>query len=153
MRYLTGAEVTARLSNLIHEETQQHDYETDLTIGAVFRLAGQGALDFGGSEYAPLEREPLAPQKAAASDKYGWWDLSERAYLVRYNEAVTLAEGQIAFVQPHERLLLAGGYHPPFHFRGPRQELETLLSVGQAGLRIKENARLSKLLILELGSE
>ena len=150
MRYLTGVEVSSTLANLIHRETQQHDYETDLTVGALFRLTGPGALDFGGSEYALAEREDLTPEIASPDDKYSWWDLGPGAYVARYNETLALAGEQIAFVQPHERLLLAGGFHPPFHFRGQRQAIETLLIVSQAGLRIKENARLSKLLVLQL---
>ena len=150
MRYLSGDEVGSALANLIHQETQQHDYETDLTVGALFRLTGPGALDFGGSEYEAAAREALEPQKASPDDNYGWWTLEADSTIVRYNEAVSLAENQIAFVQPHERLLLAGGFHPPFHFRGRRDNLETLLTVGQAGLRIKENARVSKLLIVQV---
>lgn len=152
MRYLTGSEVAATLANLIHPDTQQHDFETDLTVGAVFQLTTPGALDFGGSEYEQAGREALEPAKAQPDDKYGWWNLSQGTYLIRFNETATLAEAQVAFVQPHERLLLAGGQHPTFYFRGRREKLETLLTVGEAGLRIKENARLSKLLILDLGT-
>lgn len=150
MRYLTGGEVAATLANLVHQETQQHDYEMDLTVGGIFQLTGPGALDFGGSEYEQVGREALEPVKASPSDKYGWWNLSQGTYLVRFNEKVKLAEAQVAFVQPHERLLLAGGQHPTFFLRGDREALETLLTVGEAGLRIKENARLSKLLVLAL---
>jgi hypothetical protein len=150
MRYLSGAEVAALLANLIHQGTQQHPHETDLTVGAIFRVTGGGALDFGGSEYAMAAREELTPEKASADEKYGWWNLGPGTYVVRYNETASLAETQVAFVQPHERLLLAGGSHPTFYFRGQRDQLETLLTVGEAGLRIKENARLSKLLVLQL---
>ncbi len=150
MRYLTGGEVAAHLEGVLHRETQQHDYETDLTAGAIFRVAGTGTLDFGGSEYAQAPREPLQPQKADPGDEHGWWALDQGTYIVRYNESVHPTPTQIAFIQPHERLLLAGGYHAAFHFRAPREELETLLIVGPGGLRVKENARISKLLIFAL---
>lgn len=150
MRYLPGSEVTEALENLIYSKTQQHDYETDLTVGAIFRVIGPGSLDFGGSEYAAAEREPLEPQKPSADDRYGWWDLSPGSYIVRFNETINLAEDQIGFIQPHERLVLAGGHHPAFYFRGSRESLEIVLNTGTGGLRIKENARISKLLILQL---
>ena len=146
MRYLTGSQVAATLDNLVHQDIQQHDYECDLTVSEIYRLTDPGALDFGGSEYALAGRKRLQPQPASADDAYGWWDLTPGTYMVRFNEAVTLAEGQIAFVQPHERLLLAGAHHPTFYFRGQRETLESILIVGQAGLLVKENARLSKLL-------
>ena len=69
MRYLTGGEVAAALANLVHQETQQHEYETDLTVGGVFQLTGPGALDFGGLEYEQAGREALEPVKAPPDDK------------------------------------------------------------------------------------
>lgn len=150
MRYLTGGEVAAHLEGVLHKDTQQHDYETDLTAGAIYRMTGAGALDFGGSEYMQAPREPLQPQKDDPGADYGWWTLDQGAYIVRYNERVRPTPTQVAFIQPHERLLLAGGYHAAFHFRAPRETLETLLIVGPGGLRVKENARISKLLIVAL---
>jgi len=150
MHYLQGKDVTAVLKNLINEETQRHDYETDLTIAEVFRLTGKGAIDFGGSEYKMAERTLIEPQKASGSAKYGWWDLEIGTYMISFNEVSRLEVGQIAFVQPHERLQLAGATHPTFYYRGRREDLKTLLTVGSAGIRIKENARISKLLILQL---
>ncbi len=152
MRYLAGSEVTSNLGNVIHDETQQHDYETDLTVGAIFRVTGPGALDFGGSEYAEASRQALQPEKAAPDDKYGWWELEPGTYIVRFNETIRQQDRHIAFIQPHERLLLAGGYHPAYHLRDRRDQLETILIVGEGGLRMKENARLSKLLIFHLGN-
>lgn len=150
MRYLTGGEVAAHLEGVLHSGTQQHDYETDLTAGTIFRVTGAGALDFGGSEYEEAPREQLQPQKADVGDDYGWWTLEPGAYIVRYNETIQPTSTQIAFIQPHERLLLAGGFHAAFHFRAARPHLETLVQVGTGGLRVKENARISKLLIVSL---
>ena len=153
MRYLDGDAVAAQLAGIVHKDTQQHDYEVDLTVAEIFLVTGPGALDFGGSELQAAPREAIQPEKADPGDKYGWWKLAPGSYIVRFNERITQGDDHIAFIQPHERLLLAGGQHPAFHFRGQRDQLETLLIVGEGGLNIKENARLSKLLIVRLSEE
>ena len=151
MRYLTGEEVLGLLGNIVYQEKQQHAYECDLTVEAIFRVNRGGALDFGGSEYEPAEREMVKPKKISKEDKYGWWELAQGNYILRFNEGIDLKENQIGFVQAHERLILSGGQHPAFHFRGRREKLMTLLSVGADGLRIKENARVTKLMVMETG--
>lgn len=150
MHYLEGEEIVAALHGIISEKHQRHRYETDLTVKAVFRLTGPGSVDFGGSEevYAPVETLP--PNKIDAADAYGWWNLAPGSYRIRFNEAVKLSETQLAFLQPHERLLQAGASHSAFYYSESRDTLETTLSVGSGGIRIKENARVSRLLIMEL---
>lgn len=150
MKILVGHQVGERLEHVVHLETQAHEYEVDLTAGDVYRLTGPGSLDFGGSEFEEAHRNHLQPKLANPDDEYGWWDLTEGAYIVRYNEAVDPGENAIAFVQPHERILMAGAHHPAFHFRGRRENLETLFIVGDGGCKLKENCRVSKLLIFEV---
>jgi len=150
MRILTGQEVAEHLENLIHPPTQVHAHSVDLTVARVFRIAGGGNLDFGGSEFSEAPRELVEPHRVRPEDKYGWWELPPGTYIVRYNERVDPGERGIAFLQPHERILLAGAYHPTFHFRGRREKLETLFVVGEGGCRLKENSRISKLLIFEV---
>jgi deoxycytidine triphosphate deaminase len=150
MHTLPGSEVAQHLAGILHPDTQQHDYEVDLTAGAIFAITGPGAIDFGGSELLPAPREAIQPETTIPEDKYGWWMLDPGSYIVRFNETIQQQPDQIAFIQPHERLLQAGGFHATCHFRDTREHLETLLIVGAGGLRIKENARLSKLLIFRL---
>ena len=150
MRYLEGDAVASILKGMICAKRQQHHYETDLTANSIYRLTGPGAVDFGGSEELPAPSEKITPEKTSAEDSYGWWDLAPGTYILRYNEVAALAESQIGFVQPHERLVRAGATHPSFYFRAERESLETGLVVGSGGVRIKENARVSKLLVLEL---
>jgi dUTP pyrophosphatase len=153
MRYLDGDAAAAVLKGMISAKRQQHHYETDLTAGAIYRLTGPGAVDFGGSEEEPAPREMIQPKKKSPDDNYGWWELESGTYVLRFNEVAVLTESQIGFVQPHERLLRAGATHPSYYFREERELLETALTVGASGVRIKENARVSKLLILELEAE
>jgi dUTP pyrophosphatase len=150
MRYLSGEDVVKILDGVVHEETQRHDFETDLTVGAIFQITGPGAVDFGGSEFEPAPRAEIAPEKESPGDDYGWWTLDPGTYIVRYNEVPALSANYIAYVQPHERLFDAGAHHPTFYFRDRRPRVEALVTVGAGGLRIKENARISKLLILDL---
>lgn len=140
-----------RVGGLLHLETQGAAVGLDLTVGEVSRLTGPGSLDFGGSELEAAEREPLEPELRDPDDDYGWWDLEPGSYLIRYNESVEPDEGNLAHVLPLERLLRAGASHPAFLVDGPRKPLETLLSVGSAGCRLKENCRVSRLVIVEAG--
>ena len=139
-------QVAEKLEGLLHLDTQGFSLGVDLTIAEVHRLTGGGKLDFGGSEFAASEPEKLTPEKADAEDDYGWWHLAAGAYLIRYNERVTLGENELALVLPHERLLQAGASHGAFSATG-ETGLKTLLTVSEQGCSIKENARVSRLVI------
>ncbi len=118
-------------------------------MAEVHRLSGPGALDFGGSEFEEAPHEQVAPEKASPDDDYGWWNLGAGAYLLRYNETADLGDDHLAFVFPHERLLQAGASHAAFQISGGRDPLGALLTVGAQGVRIKENARVSRLLLFQ----
>ena len=150
MQYLAGKAVAERIQGLISEKHQRHHYETDLTVRAIYRVTGPGSVDFGGSEETEAPRDELSPVKRSDQDQYGWWDLGPGSYVVRFNETPHLEENQIAFLQPHERLMRAGALHGSYNFRETREFLETTIMVGSGGIRIKENARVSKLLVLRI---
>lgn len=153
MHLLSARETRSRLDSLIDFDTQAPaGTGLDLTAASVFAFTAPGRLDFGGSEAQPAGRRRLDPQQQAPEDDYGWWELDPGTYAVRYNESVELGRGQIALVAPHERLLATGAHHPVFWLRAPRdvsEPLEAVVSVGQAGVHIKENARLSTLLLFD----
>ncbi len=153
MQYLEGDDVRRFLEGIISPKKQQHHYETDLTAGTVFEVTGGGAVDFGGSEERVAERREVQPEKKSSDDDYGWWELAEGSYIVQFNERPALHDNHIGFIQPHERLVRAGATHPSFYFREARDQLETLIVVGKGGIHIKENARISKCLILQTDSE
>jgi deoxycytidine triphosphate deaminase len=152
MHYLEGERVAEVLKGVISQKHQQHHHETDLTVRSVHRITGGGAIDFGGSEEVVAPREKIEPKKASPDDKYGWWQLPAGSYVLTFNEVPELGEKQIAFIQPHERLVRAGATHPSYYFRGRREVVETTILVGSGGINIKENARVSKLLILQIDS-
>lgn len=148
MKLLTGKEVEGHLSDIIHQDTQEQDRSFDLTAGSISMLQGPGALDFGGSEQVRAPQKALEPKKQDPDDDYGWWDLPAGTYRVEFNEKWAHRGDGVGLVIPHQRLLAAGGSHPTS--RAPSEgPLSTLLTVGLQGLRIKENARTSTLIVLE----
>ena len=152
---LSATETRPRLDGLVHFDTQASSRSgLDLTAADVFAFTAPGQIDFGGDEARPAERERLTPEKTDPGDDYGWWNLDAGTYAIRYNESIELTRDQIALLVPHERLLAAGAHHPVSWLRAPREvddALETVLSVGDPGLHVKENARLSTLLFFEGG--
>lgn len=139
----------AHVDHLIHLDTQRADSGLDLTVDAVFKVTGAGRLDFGGSEFQPVACEERAPQLADPDDEYGWWKLERGSYVIRYNKALSLEQGQRAQVFPHQRLLQAGATHAAFVADGGDGPMEALLTVGDAGCHLKENSRVSRLLITD----
>jgi deoxycytidine triphosphate deaminase len=148
---LAGEQAATLLSNLVYEKKQVHECSVDLTVQSISRVATTGSIDFGGSEYAPGEKVALAPEKMDASDKYGWWFLSAGEFLVEYSEKLSLPSDHIAILQPHERLIECGATHGTRLITESEEKLFSLLHVCQADVRIKENARVSKLIIVHRG--
>ena len=146
---LEGVQTAELLRNLVHKTTQVHESSVDLTVKSISRIATTSSLDFGGSEFAPGERVALVPKKMKADDKYGWWLLAEGDFLIEYNEELSLPPHHLAIVQPHERLIESGATHGVRFFTEPNEQLLALIQVGKADMRIKENARVSKLIVLQ----
>ncbi|MFB6135718.1 MAG: dCTP deaminase [Halobacteriaceae archaeon] len=127
------------LEGLLHAETQLHDGGADLSVAEVYAVDEPGRVDFGGGELAPAALAPVETELRAEGDEYGWWNLEAGQYLVEYNES--LAGGEFR-LEPRRELLERGGSHPSLAVTDlPRVPL----SVGGAGLRLKENARVSTL--------
>lgn len=148
-RILDLEETGSQVDGLVHLDTQKAAVGLDLTVGSVYRLTGPGSLDFGGSELEAAQKQEMEPELRHQDDDYGWWELDAGTYLVRYNESLSLDSGRWAYLLPHERLLMAGASHAAFVVDGPRDPLETLLSVGPAGCNLKENCRLSRVVVME----
>jgi hypothetical protein len=140
-----------QIDGLVHLDTQRAPDGLDLTVDTVYRTTGHGQLDFGGSEFSAAPREPLTPVLDDPDDDYAWWTLDQGAYVVRYNESLTLRSGQRAEISPLERTLLAGAHHATFVLNEGRDPLETLIVVSRLGCRLKENCRLSRLTVREIG--
>lgn len=148
-RILDLDETAACVGGIVHLDTQEAAVGLDLTVASVHRLTTPGSLDFGGSEFEAAGQETIDPELRSEDDDYGWWELDAGTYVVRYNESLDPGDGKWAHVLPLERLLLAGASHAAFLVDGPREPLETLLEVGEAGCNLKENCRISRVVLME----
>jgi len=137
------------ISNIISQKKQVDAPFIDLTLKKLFRVKSRGELDFGGSEFKPSHLEPCIPVKHQPEDAYGWWELHEGYYLLEYNEQFNLSDCQMAWVQPHPHLLACGCFHPTIQVKQIDQNVKVPFWVPKIGVRIKQNARISRILIIE----
>ncbi len=143
-----GADIAAQARGIISEKKQLGSYSLDLTVSAISRVESGGSLDFGGSEFSGAVTVELQPVKKSPGEEYGWWQLPGGAYLIRYNETIELPERGIVMIVPHERLAAAGAAHATMAVESLNGDVGVLLEVSPAGLSVKENARVSKAVIV-----
>lgn len=137
---MPGVDPTAFVEGIVHEPTQTEGRGLDLTVAEVYEVTEPGRVDFGGGELEPAGTEPHPSEKRNADDDYEWWTLSAGQYLFEYNETVDAPEDVRLVVQTRDELRARGAFHPTLHV----QSVERVpLSVGGAGLKLKENARVS----------
>ena len=130
---------TQFVDGIVHEPTQTAGRGLDLTVSEVYEVTAPGRVDFGGGELEAPEATPHDTQTRNPDDDYEWWHLDAGQYLLAYNESFR-EDGMELTVQTRDELLARGASHPTLHLT----ELPRVpLSVGGAGLRLKENARVS----------
>jgi hypothetical protein len=152
MKILESGQILQFLTNLVYEKKQVHFTSVDLTVKSIAKVLVGGSLDFGGSEYKSAEREVIEPEKAGPSEKYGWWSLDEGDYFVEYNEELSLPSGCIAIIQPHERIIESGITHATrFLTESDDRPIISMIHVGRGRVHIKENARISNLIVARTG--
>ena len=139
-------DLTAFVDDLVYEPTQTDSPGLDLTVDSISRVAEPGRVDFGGGELDPAATEPVTTEKRDPDDDYGWWDLSEGIYLIEYNETLSTPEDVRLVCQTRAAVRARGAFHPTLHLESDASLEPVPLSVGQGGLKIKENARVSTLL-------
>lgn len=146
MKLISGEDLADSVENIISSEKQVHRYSVDLTVKEVYRLTGGGQLDFGGSEHVEPKREKLAPSRKKG-EEHGWWDLGGGRYLITFNETVAPIDG-LGLLSPHPRLLKSGSTHTTLVVHEWKGDYVLPLDVGGTGLKLKQNSRVSKLLVL-----
>ncbi len=139
-----------RIKGSISEKKQVYQNFIDLTVSKIFRLKSEGNLDFGGGEYSPSATDPCSPVKNSIDDSYGWWNLHEGYFLLGYNESFSLQDNEVAVIQPHPHLLHAGCFHSTLLQKKLDEDFRVLLWVQKLGVNLKENARISQLMIISL---
>jgi len=128
------------VSGLVHEPTQTEGAGLDLTVAAVRAPTAPGQVDFGGGEVAPAETVEITPEKRDPADDYGWWDLEGGVYPLEFNERLDTTTP--VTLEPRTELAERGAFHPTLRVTDlPRVPLV----VPDAGIQIKENARVSTL--------
>jgi len=143
-------QIREMFSGIISYKKQFEEIYVDLTISKLFRIKTAGRIDFGGSEFESGQLEPIPPVKLKPEDAYGWWELHEGYFLLEYNEKVSLPNTLIAFLQPHPHLTSTGCVHPSLAVHSVNEELKVPLWVPKLGVKIKQNARISRMIIIEL---
>ena len=133
-------DLTAFVEDIVHEPTQTDGPGLDLTVTDVDEIESRGRVDFGGGELEAAGTEPHGRVYRNEDDDYQWWHLDSGTYLLEYNESLALPEGTVATVQTRDALRARGAFHPTLQV----SELGHVpLTVGGAGIRLKENARVS----------
>lgn len=123
----------------------------DVTVGQLFEFDSKGAVDFSNSEREIPEGKEIYTQKQSPKDKYGWWDLESGLYKVRTNEKFNLPHNLTAIAFPRSSLLRMGVFtHTAVWEAGFRGKAEFLLRVGDQGVRIKQNARVTQVMFEEI---
>jgi hypothetical protein len=136
-------DLAAFVDDLVHEQTQTEGTGLALTVAGVSRVVGPGRVDFGGGELEAADLEPVETELRDLDDDYGWWNLEEGGYLLEYNETLSPPDEGALVLQPRDELRARGASHPTLYV----ESLDSVpLSVGGAGIRLKENARVSTLL-------
>lgn len=151
MQLLSGKDTADHITGLIHAKYQVHGFSVHLTVKKIFAVDPVGKLDFGGAEYMPAGRVEIATHHLRPEDNYLWWELDRGSYFVECNETMNFAADQIALIEPEDRLLRAGGWHAPIFVRGKVDPVELLLTVGVPQLRVKENARIARVRLFDIG--
>lgn len=139
-------DLTRFVEGIVHEPTQTEGRGLDLTVDAVSRVTEPGRVDFGGGELEAAGTEPVGTGLRDPEDDYGWWELSEGVYLLEYNERLAAPPDLTLVLQTREAVRVRGAFHPTLHLDGERPLSGVPFTVGGAGVRLKENARVSTLL-------
>jgi deoxycytidine triphosphate deaminase len=140
-------DLTAFVDNLVYEPTQTESRGLDLTVDSISQITQPGRVDFGGGELDPAETEPVETEKRDPDDDYGWWDLTEGVYLIKYNETLSVPDDVTLVLQTRDAVRARGAFHPTLHLGASETLGPVPLTVGAGGIKIKENARLSTVLV------
>lgn len=138
---MPGPDIADQIEGIVHEPTQVHDDRVDLTAQEIYEVAEPGRVDFGGGELEDAKLRPHDRTLRNEDDDYEWWHLDAGTYLLAHNESLVRDAGSYR-LETREELRHRGAYHPTLTV----EDLGLVpLTVGGAGVRIKENARVSTL--------
>ena len=146
MSILTGREAQGLVESMIEPKTQTQMCGMELTVQRIERFTSSGAVAFENSERRLPETEVME------FDQSGWIELPAGAYLVTFNEIVSIPADVAAMARARSTLLRCGAsLQPALWDPGYRGRSQSLLVVhNPSGLRLKRNARLMQLVFMRL---
>ena len=149
MSILTGGEAQGLVESMIDPKTQTQMCGMELTVQKIERFTSSGAVAFENSERKLPDTESLE------FDQSGWIDLAAGAYLVTFNEIVSIPVDVAALARARSTLLRCGAsLQTALWDPGYRGRSQSLLVVhNPSGLRLKRNARLMQLVFMRLEKE
>lgn len=149
MSILTGGEAQRLVESMIDPKTQTQMCGMELTVQKIERFTSSGAVAFENSERKLPDTESLD------FDPSGWIDLPSGAYLVTFNEVVSIPGDVAALARARSTLLRCGAsLQTALWDPGYRGRSQSLLVVhNPTGLRLKRNARLMQLVFMRLEKE
>lgn len=135
-------DITDYVTGLIHEPTQTDGPGLDVTASTIYSITEPGRVDFGGGELVSANLRPVETERRNPEDEYGWWNLEAGQYLLEYNERLDGKLEETLVLQTRDAVRARGAFHPTLFVTS----LEPVpLAVGDGGIRLKENARVSTL--------
>jgi dUTP pyrophosphatase len=143
---LTGREAQGLVESMIEPKTQTQMCGMELTVQRIERFTSSGAVAFENSERRLPETEVMD------FDQSGWIELPAGAYLVTFNEIVSIPADVAAMARARSTLLRCGAsLQTALWDPGYRGRSQSLLVVhNPSGLRLKRNARLMQLVFMRL---
>lgn len=144
MEFLPGSEIKDYLEGIVHLDSQKAEAGIDLTVSKIYLPKSQGEIDFGGSERKDADLSEIEPTLRSSEDDYGWWELESGTYILEYNESLKVKK--LSLLQPLSRLTRNSAIHPTKFVTS----LDPIaLIVGSKGIAIKENSRVSRIIMFE----
>jgi len=148
MKIFSGKEISVWVDGIIKNEMQVQKTCVDLTVGKICAVTGRGRIDFSGEEFKHSPIHVLQPEKENPDDAHGWWKLSKGVYLFEFNEFIMLPENATGYIVPHARLLQSGVSHYTIVVTGTTNKISIPVNIPETGIDIKENSRVSSLLVI-----
>jgi len=134
------------VQDMIDSEVQVQMCGVDLTLKKIERFTSAGSVDYDNKERKISKTEEIP------FDDSGWVSLKNGAYMVTFNEVVSISPTMAALARPRSSLLRNGAtMETALWDPGYRGRSQSLLVVhNPSGIKVKKNARLMQLVFCRL---
>ena len=150
MSVLTGKQAAGLVEGMIDPETQTQMCGIELTVESIKEFYSPGEIGFH-------NKDRVLPETHSAHGGEGWSDvwLDQGAYLVTFNEVVTIPKDVMAIARPRSSLLRCGvTVETAMWDPGYKGRSQCLLVVhNPEGFILYKNARILQLIFMKLDKE